>query len=61
MSKILSGLKAYFMDWKNWLTHGLIGVILLLIALFAPVPIYVRVIFIIAVIGFNLIRMKYFS
>lgn len=61
MNRILNGLKKYFMDWRNWLTHSLVGILLLLIAIFAPVNVYIKIAFIACVIGFNVIRMKYFS
>lgn len=59
--KIINGLKKYLTDWKNLLTHTLVGVILLLIALFAPVAPWIRILFLILVVVFNVIRMKYFS
>jgi hypothetical protein len=41
MRKVWNAIVAYLNDWKNWLVHALIGVGLLLIALFLPVkPIY---------------------
>ena len=57
--KILNGLKIYLTDWKNLLTHGIVGVILLYCLLFAPW--YWRVVLLILVIAFNLVRMKYFG
>jgi hypothetical protein len=48
----------YLKDWKNWLTHGLIGVAILLVAFYMPVkPIY-RVGFLVAVVIFNVWRMR---
>ena len=38
--KIIDGLKIYLTDWKNLLTHGIVGVILLYCLLFAPVAWY---------------------
>lgn len=57
--KIISGLKTYLTDWKNLLTHGIVGVILLYCLLFAPIQWYWRVIILIGVIAFNIARMKY--
>ncbi len=59
MNRIVNGFKDYLTDWKNLLTHTLIGVILLFIALFAPVSPYLRITFVMAVVVFNLLRMKY--
>ncbi len=59
MNRLFNGLKAYFSDWKNWLTHSIVGILILAIALFAPVDTYIRLIFVGAVITFNVLRMKY--
>ncbi|MCQ2976866.1 MAG: hypothetical protein MJ232_02520 [archaeon] len=59
--KILNGIKNYLTDWKNLLTHSLVGIALLLIAIYAPVPVWVRVLFLVIVVMFNVIRMKYFK
>jgi hypothetical protein len=57
--KVLNGLWNYLKDWKNLLTHALIGVGILLVALLMPVqPIY-RILILIAVVIFNLARMNY--
>lgn len=57
--KIVDALKIYLTDWKNLLTHGIVGVILLYCLLFAPIAWYWRVIILILVIAFNIVRMKY--
>lgn len=57
--KIIDALKTYLTDWKNLLTHGVVGVILLYCLLFAPVAWYWRVTLFIIVIVFNVARMKY--
>jgi hypothetical protein len=57
--KIINAVWNYLKDWKNLLTHALIGVGILLIAFIVPVaPIY-RVILLVIVIGFNLVRMNH--
>lgn len=61
MNCVFKGFHSYITDWKNLLTHSLVGVAILLIALFAPVSPYLRIAFVVAVIVFNVIRMKYFS
>lgn len=65
MKKFLNGLKiagkailAYLKDWRNWLVHGLIGVALLLLAIFLPVAWWIKVIFFLCVIAFNCVRMS---
>ena len=57
--KILKAVWNYLKDWKNLLTHGLIGVAIVVVALVIPVaPIY-RVGILVLVVGFNLIRMNH--
>lgn len=57
--KILMAIWNYLKDWKNLLTHGLIGVGIVVVALVIPIaPIY-RVVFLVLVVGFNIIRMNH--
>jgi hypothetical protein len=59
MNRVIKGLRAYLTDWKNILTHSIVGVVILLIALFAPVSPYIRIAFVGGVVAFNVIRMRY--
>lgn len=61
MNRIFKGIKAYLSDWKNWLVHSIVGVILLLFLLFAPLDPYIRLAVLGGVIVFNVFRMKYFG
>jgi hypothetical protein len=57
--KVLQAVWNYLKDWKNLLTHGLIGVGIVVVALVIPVaPIY-RLVFLVLAVGFNLIRMNH--
>lgn len=57
--KIINGIWNYLKDWKNLLVHALIGMAILTAAFFIPVkPVY-RILILLAVIGFNLIRMNH--
>ncbi len=57
--KIIKAILGYLKDWRNLLTHALIGVVILLVALLIPVaPIY-RILILCLVVGFNLIRMNH--
>lgn len=48
----------YLKDWKNLLAHAIVGVMILSVALFLPVrPVY-RIIILILVVVFNLVRMR---
>jgi hypothetical protein len=56
--RILTGIKTYLTDWKNLLMHSIVGVLIVIIALFAPISPYLRIGFVIVVIGFNVLRMN---
>ncbi len=58
MKKIFEAIWVYLKDWRNWLSHGLVGVGILVVGLLLPVkPIY-RIILLFLIIGFNIVRMK---
>ncbi len=58
MKKIFKALTLYLKDWRNLLTHGLIGAGILSLALFIPVkPVY-RITGLILVVAFNVLRMR---
>ena len=59
MKRIFNGIKTYLTDWKNLLMHSIVGILIVIIALFAPVSPYLRLGFVVIVIGFNVIRMRY--
>jgi hypothetical protein len=57
--KALNPIWNYLKDWKNLLAHALIGAGILLVAFFIPViPLY-RVLLLVAVVAFNLIRVNH--
>jgi len=53
------GLAAYLTDWKNLLAHALLGCLLLLIAIIAPVPIWAKLLLIICLVTLNILRMRW--
>lgn len=57
--KILRFIWEYLKDWKNWVTHSIIGVLILLVAFKLPVALIYRIIILIVVIIFNVLRMRY--
>ena len=59
MRWILNSVKAYLSDWKNLLMHSIVGILIVIIALFAPISPYLRLGFVILVVGFNVLRMRY--
>jgi hypothetical protein len=56
MKKAFRALIAYLKDWKNLLAHTLIGVGLVVMALYLPVHPLIRVAILIAVVTFNILR-----
>lgn len=61
MNRILNGLKIYLTNWKNLLTHTIVGIIILAVALYAPVSPVIRLAFLIAVVMLNIFRMKFYG
>ncbi len=59
MRWILNSVKSYLSDWKNLLMHSIVGILIVIIALFAPISPYLRLGFVILVVGFNVLRMRY--
>jgi hypothetical protein len=56
--KVLNAVWNYLKDWRNLLTHGLIGVAIVIVALVIPIaPIY-RLAFLVLAVGLNLIRIN---
>ncbi len=59
MKKALNGIWIYLKDWRNLLSHALVGVGILAVGLLLPVkPVY-RIIVLILIISFNIARMKF--
>ena len=56
--RVWSGLKAYLTDWRNLLGHALLGVVFVVIAVWAPISIWLKLIIIAALITFNVLRMR---
>lgn len=58
MNKIFYDIIACLKDWRNWLSHGLMGIGLLILALWVPVALWIKLIFIACLILLNLRRMR---
>ena len=58
LQNIWSGLKAYLTDWKNLLGHALLGVLFVVIAVWAPINIWLKLVIIALLITFNVLRMR---
>lgn len=57
--KILRWIWNYLKDWKNLLAHAIVGVGLLMIALYLPVHPVFRILIMAVVVVFNTLRMKW--
>ena len=55
---IWTGLKSYLTDWRNLLGHALLGVVFVVIAVWAPISLWLKLIIIAALITFNVLRMR---
>jgi hypothetical protein len=56
--KILLGLKSYLTDWRNLLGHALLGTLFLVVAIWAPLKIWIKLLIIAGLVAFNIIRMR---
>lgn len=58
ITKIFVGLFTYLKNWKNLAIHSLIGIALLLFALKAPIPAWIRILVLVLVVIFNVTRTR---
>ena len=58
MGSVIRGAKAYLSDWRNWVTHGLVGLGFMALAIWAPVDWRIKLVVIAIVVTFNVIRMR---
>lgn len=58
MKRVFEAIWTYLKDWRNLLSHALVGFAILAVGLFLPVQPMYRVLILILIIGFNLVRMK---
>lgn len=56
---IFKAIGSYLGNWKNLLTHAVIGLALLLFALKAPLPALWRMVVLLAVIVLNILRSRH--
>ena len=52
------GLKAYLTDWRNLLGHALLGVLFVVIAVWAPINVWLKLGIIACLIALNILRMR---
>jgi Flp pilus assembly protein TadB len=58
LARIWSGLKAYLTDWRNLLGHALLGVVFVVVAVWAPITLWLKLVIIAVLITFNVLRMR---
>jgi hypothetical protein len=58
LKKIAKSLKCYLTDWRNLLTHSIVGIVLAVLAVWAPIPLHGKISMISIIVLFNLVRMK---
>lgn len=56
--RIWGGLKAYLTDWRNLLGHALLGVFFVVVAVWAPINIWLKLAIIACLITLNILRMR---
>lgn len=56
--KVLKWIWTYLKDWKNILTHSIVGVLILLTAFYLPLPVIYRIGILVLIIIFNIWRMR---
>ena len=59
MKKVLPTLVNYVKDWKNLLSHAIVGLALLAVAFFLPVAWYYRISIFVAIVVLNALRMRH--
>ncbi|MBU0927463.1 MAG: hypothetical protein KKA67_06915 [Spirochaetes bacterium] len=57
IKKIASAVWAYLKDWRNLLSHSIVGVALVVIPLALPLPAWGRALAFVALVGLNTLRM----
>ena len=58
IKKAWRGLKGYLKDWRNLLGHALLGILFVVLAIWVPINIWVKLAIIACLIAFNIIRMR---
>jgi uncharacterized membrane protein len=51
-------LKGYLTDWRNLLGHAMLGVLFFILAIWAPVQIWIKLVIIMILITINAVRMR---
>lgn len=58
MKKIFEAVWRYLKDWKNLLSHAIVGVLILAVGLLLPIPPVYRIGILLLIIALNVFRMR---
>jgi len=58
LKKIAKAVWTYLKDWKNLLSHALVGVALIVVPLAQPLPAWGRILAFVAIVLANTLRMR---
>jgi hypothetical protein len=58
LKTIAKAVKSYLTDWRNLLTHSLVGVAFVVLAVWAPIPLHGKITVLSAIILLNVFRMR---
>lgn len=58
LKSVWSALKSYLTDWRNLLGHALLGVFFVVVAVWAPINLWLKLAIITCLIGLNILRMR---
>ena len=58
LNKIAKSLKCYLTDWRNLLTHSIVGIVLAVLAVWTPIPLHGKISVLSVIVLFNVVRMK---
>lgn len=58
MKNIAKAVIDYLKDWKNLLYHAVIGVVLVVVALYLPINVHIRIAIFAGVVAFNILRKR---
>ena len=58
MKKVFEALWNYLKDWKNLLSHAIVGVLILVVGLSLPIPPVYRIGILLLIVALNIFRMR---
>jgi chromate transport protein ChrA len=58
MKKVFEAVWAYLKDWRNLLSHAIVGVLILVVGLTLPIPPVYRIGLLLLIVALNIFRMR---